>query len=108
MEQPQRTDPESVVRLLPWTSPEGKPCYLLPGAGDGYLSRLADSAEARQLAASADVLAVTRQVLDDPLSPHAELRYAGLRLAECLSAALRVAESRGLRLGEEESHPGDA
>lgn len=108
MEQPPRVLPESDVRLLPWTSPEGKPCYLLPGTGGGYLSRLADSAEARQLAVGADVLAVTRHVLDDPLSPHAELRYAGLRLAECLGAALRVAESRGLRLAGEGSHRGGA
>ncbi|QIJ63181.1 hypothetical protein [Streptomyces sp. JB150] len=108
MEQPQSTDPEPAVRLLPWTSPEGEPCCLLPGTGDGYLSRLADSAEARQLAVGADVLAVTRQVLDDPLSPHAELRYAGLRLAECPGAALRVAESRGMRLTGDGSHRGGA
>jgi hypothetical protein len=37
-------------------------------------------------------------VLDDPASPYTEVRHAGLRLAECLSDALRVAESRGLRL----------
>ncbi|MFF4094671.1 hypothetical protein ACFYYY_12650 [Streptomyces sp. NPDC001834] len=32
------------------------------------------------------------------MSPHSEVRYAGIRLAECLSDALRVAESRGMRL----------
>jgi hypothetical protein len=32
------------------------------------------------------------------MSPYTEVRYAGLRLAECLTDALRVAESRGLRL----------
>ncbi|NGO45992.1 hypothetical protein [Streptomyces ureilyticus] len=36
--------------------------------------------------------------LDDPTSPYTEARYAGLRLAECLTDALRVAESRGMRL----------
>jgi len=36
--------------------------------------------------------------LDDPTSPYTEVRYAGLRLAECLTDALRVAESRGVRL----------
>ena len=37
-------------------------------------------------------------MLDDPASPYTEVRYAGIRLAECLTDALRVAESRGLRL----------
>ncbi|MFH8517550.1 hypothetical protein ACH4CE_21135 [Streptomyces gelaticus] len=39
-----------------------------------------------------------RTVLGDVMSPHSEVRYAGIRLAECLSDALRVAESRGMRL----------
>lgn len=32
------------------------------------------------------------------MSPYAEVRYAGIRLAECLIDALRIAESRGMRL----------
>ncbi|MFJ4512169.1 hypothetical protein ACIP4T_39410 [Streptomyces massasporeus] len=63
-----------------------------------YLSRLADDLEAVQLATGADVLGLARKVLDDPASPYREVRFAGLRLAECLSDALRVAESRGMRL----------
>lgn len=85
-------------RLLPWPSPEGKPCYLVTDDAGGYLSRLADDLEAAQLATGADVLGLARTVLDDPASPYTEVRYAGLRLAECLTDALRVAESRGLRL----------
>ncbi|WP_330282978.1 hypothetical protein [Streptomyces sp. NBC_00588] len=85
-------------RLLPWPSPEGKPCYLITDDAGGYLSRLADDLEAAQLATGTDVLGLARTVLDDPVSPHTEVRYAGLRLAECLADALRVAESRGLRL----------
>ncbi|WP_420719086.1 hypothetical protein [Streptomyces sp. WM6386] len=54
--------------------------------------------EAAQLAMGTDVLGHARQVLDDPMSPHTEVRYVGIRLAECLADALRVAESRGLRL----------
>jgi hypothetical protein len=54
--------------------------------------------EAVQLTMGADVLGHARKVLDDPMSPHTEVRYAGLRLAECLSDVLRVAESRGMRL----------
>ncbi|MFF3501987.1 hypothetical protein [Streptomyces sp. NPDC003247] len=85
-------------RLLPWQSPDGKPCYLVAGGGGGYVSRLADEMEATQLAMGADVLGLARRVLDDPRSPYTEVRYAGLRLAECLVDALRVAESRGMRL----------
>ncbi|NGO06944.1 hypothetical protein G5C60_04525 [Streptomyces sp. HC44] len=85
-------------RLLPWPSPDGKPYYLMTDSGGGYVSRLADDLEAVQLAMGADVLGLARTVLDDPASPYTEVRYAGLRLAECLTDALRVAESRGLRL----------
>ncbi len=44
------------------------------------------------------MLGLAGKVLDDPTSPYTEVRFAGLRLAECLTDALRVAESRGLRL----------
>ncbi|MFC9130236.1 hypothetical protein ACFT4A_25765 [Streptomyces sp. NPDC057099] len=91
-------------RLLPWTSPEGKPCYLVTDDGGSRLSRLADDLEAAQLATGVDVLGLARTVLDDPMSPYTEVRYAGLRLAECLTDALPAAESRGMRL----STPGEA
>ncbi|MFE9645545.1 hypothetical protein ACFYO0_15855 [Streptomyces sp. NPDC006365] len=95
------TDPAATSnspRLLPWPSPDGNPCYLMTDSGGGYVSCLADDLEAVQLAMGADVLGLARAVLDDPVSPYTEVRYAGLRLAECLTDALRVAESRGLRL----------
>ncbi|ANS67615.1 hypothetical protein SLINC_5391 [Streptomyces lincolnensis] len=85
-------------RLLPWLSSDGNPCYLLTDHNGGYLSRLADDMETVQLATATDVRDLARTVLDDPSSPYTEVRYAGLRLAECLTDALRVAESRGLRL----------
>ena len=85
-------------RLLPWPTPEGKPCYLVTDDNGSRLSRLADDLEALQLATGADVLGLARKVLDDHASPYAEVRYAGIRLAECLTDALRVAESRGMRL----------
>ena len=88
----------SSLRLLPWPTPEGKPCYLVTDTSGGYLSRLADDLEATQLATGIDVLGDARQVLDDPMSPYTEVRYVGIRLAECLTDALRVAESRGMRL----------
>ena len=90
--------PTPTLRLLPWPSPEGKPCYLVTDHNGGHLSRLADELEATQLANGTDVLDLARAVLDDPASPYTEVRYAGIRLAECLTDALRVAESRGLRL----------
>ncbi|MCT9140975.1 hypothetical protein [Streptomyces violarus] len=88
----------SPPRLLPWPSPDGNPCYLVTDDNGSYLSRLADELEALQLATGADVLGHARTVLDDPTSPYTEVRFAGLRLAECLTDTLRVAESRGLRL----------
>ncbi|MEU2909761.1 hypothetical protein ACWCQ0_01285 [Streptomyces massasporeus] len=99
MERP--TGPTPVTpppRLLPWSSPDGNPCYLVTDDDGSYLSRLADDLEAVQLATGADVLGLARKVLDDPASPHTEIRFAGIRLAECLTDALRVAESRGMRL----------
>ncbi|MFJ8546958.1 hypothetical protein ACIRFH_34295 [Streptomyces sp. NPDC093586] len=95
------------MRLLPWLSPEGKPCFLVPGDGGGFVSRLADETEERQLTEGLDVLRVSRRVLDDPLSPNAEVRYAAIRLTECLADVLRVAESRGRRLPPAEDEADD-
>ncbi|MER7055175.1 MULTISPECIES: hypothetical protein [unclassified Streptomyces] len=88
----------TALRLLPWLSAEGKPCFLAPGDGGGIVSRLADETEARQLAEGLDVLRCARRLLADPLSPNAEVRYTAIRLTECLADVLRVAESRGRRL----------
>jgi hypothetical protein len=52
----------------------------------------------------ADVLVLARKVLD-PKAPCTEVRFAGVRLAECLSGVLRVAESRGMRLPGAEFQP---
>ncbi|MFS8203382.1 hypothetical protein ACLVWQ_32495 (plasmid) [Streptomyces sp. CWNU-52B] len=95
---PEAVAGDLVPRLLPWPSPDGRPSYLLTDHGGGYLSRLADELEAAQLATGGDVLALARPLLDDPMSPYTEIRYAGIRLAECLADVLRVAESRGMRL----------
>lgn len=99
--------PSLAPRLLPWLSPDGKPCYLVTDTGGGYLSRLADDLEAAQLATGTDVLALARPLLDDPASPYTEVRFAGLRLAECLTDALRVAESRGMRLPAPDTGDGE-
>lgn len=94
------------LRLLPWTSPEGKPCFLANAGEGGYLSRLADETEARQLTEGLEVLVEARRVLRDPLSPNVEVRYAAIRLSECLADVLRVAESRGRRLSQPDDTDG--
>ncbi|PZH03062.1 hypothetical protein C1I97_20565 [Streptomyces sp. NTH33] len=91
-------DARTTLRLLPWLSPDGKPCFLANGSGNGYVSRLADETEDLQLAEGLEVLVAARRVLGDPLSPNVEVRYAAIRLSECLADVLRVAESRGRRL----------
>ena len=85
-------------RLLPWPTEEGKPAFLAPGSEGGYLSRLADEVEAVQLGMGTEVLNHAAWVLNDPNASGSELRYVGARLSECLTDALRVAESRGRRL----------
>ncbi|WEH16995.1 hypothetical protein [Streptomyces sp. VNUA24] len=95
------------LRLLPWPSPKGKASYLVTDHNGGPLSRLADELEATQLATGTDVLGLARTVLEDPASPYTEVRYAGIRLAECLTDALRVAESRGARLPVPETEATD-
>ncbi|WP_149831124.1 hypothetical protein [Streptomyces tailanensis] len=88
----------TALRLLPWPSANGNPCFLSTDSASGVVSRLADDMEAVQLTTGTEVLELGRGVLNDPKATATELRYAGVRLAECLSDALRVAESRGMRL----------
>ena len=83
-------------RLLPWTGPEGKPCYLITDDDGGPVSRLADTTECTQLGMGAELLGHARALLPD--TPHGELRFLAERLTEALADALRVAESRGRRL----------
>ncbi|MFD7506559.1 hypothetical protein [Streptomyces sp. NPDC059850] len=86
------------ARLLPWHSEGGKRCFLAPGSEGGLIWRLADQMEAVQLTTGAEVLNHARKILSDPKASTTELRNVGARLSECLSDALRVAESRGARL----------
>ena len=86
------------LRLLPWPGPEGQRAYLSTDDTDGFMSRLADRLEAAQLDTGAEVLAHVAKLVADPDASAVELRYAVMRLSECLTDALRVAESRGARL----------
>ncbi|MFE9094411.1 hypothetical protein [Streptomyces sp. NPDC007264] len=90
----------TALRLLPWTTPEGAPCYLSTDDPESLLSRLADRLEADLLDSARFILAEARPLLADEDTGRRELRFTGVQLAAALSDALRIAESRGERLVE--------
>lgn len=90
-------DANLTARLLPWTGPEGKPCYLV-GDGTGYVSRLADRMEVEQLDVAADLIDEAQCVLAELKWTPGELHLLAVQLTESLGAVHRVAESRGARL----------
>ncbi|GAA3372365.1 hypothetical protein GCM10020367_27000 [Streptomyces sannanensis] len=90
-------DPVQRARLLPWTGPEGRPCYLLTD-GTGQLSRVADRIEAVQLGMGGDLLAHALALLAEGELAVEELRVLAGHLTEALRDVLRIAESRGARL----------
>ncbi|MEK8143331.1 hypothetical protein NKH18_17890 [Streptomyces sp. M10(2022)] len=85
------------ARLLPWSSSDGKPCYVL-GDGTGYVSRVADNVESVQLGMAVELLDHAADMLDDRQVTSAQLRYVVARMAEALRDVHRIAESRGARL----------
>lgn len=89
----------AIPRLLPWSS-DGKPCWLSPESEGGFLSQLADAVEADLVRDARELLAEAHGLLGEgrELAVH-ELRFVASRLAESLANVLRVAESRGMRLG---------
>ncbi|MFS8199260.1 hypothetical protein ACLVWQ_11295 [Streptomyces sp. CWNU-52B] len=106
--------PHRITRLLPWSGPEGKPCYLLTDGEGGHLSRIADNIESVQLGMGRELLGHARALSADPKTGVVELRYLSARLTESLQDVLRVAESRGARLAgprgddeEEDAHGQD-
>lgn len=86
------------VRLLPWTGAHGQPCLLVTD-GDGSASRLADRIEDAQLCLADRLLGRTRDVLAERGVSRVELGMLTGQLADALSDALLIAESRGARLG---------
>jgi hypothetical protein len=94
-EDDEASDLPRIARLLPWSGPEGKPCYVLTDDRGGTVSRLA-AMESIQLGMGAELLGHAHELLPD--TPRGELRFFAERLAEALGDALRVAESRGQRL----------
>ncbi|MEU3987020.1 hypothetical protein AB0F24_01340 [Streptomyces platensis] len=86
------------LRLLPWESEGGKPCFLSADGAGGVLSRLADEVEAEQLCDGADVLKGAVAVLDDGKAGEHALRLALRATTQSFGDVLRVADSRGARL----------
>ncbi|MDQ0777093.1 hypothetical protein QF026_005559 [Streptomyces aurantiacus] len=85
------------TRLLPWSGPEGKPCYLV-GDGTGYVSRMADTTESVQLGMAGELLDHATDMLGDHEVTSVQLQFLVARMAEALRDVHRIAESRGARL----------
>ncbi|MFG2364398.1 hypothetical protein ACGFY3_22530 [Streptomyces mirabilis] len=92
------------LRLLPWSGPEGKRCYLSTDDPRGYLSRLADNIEAVQLGTAAELLEQASETLDDQDGDREEMRRLAKELTGALRDVLRVATSRGHLLEASEPH----
>ncbi|MDH6134922.1 hypothetical protein P3T37_004331 [Kitasatospora sp. MAA4] len=97
------------LRLLPWTASDGRLCSLSTD-GRGYLLTLADDLETMQLSMGEELLEYARGVLDpgERVPSSVEYRWLACRLAEALSDALRVADSRGQRIPAPQEEDEDA
>ncbi|MEU3736552.1 hypothetical protein AB0E78_05705 [Streptomyces sp. NPDC032198] len=94
-----------VARLLPWVTPEGKPCYL-SSDGNGYLARVADNIESVQLGMADDLLSHVDELLDDSKATADQLRFALSCMSQSLRDTKRIADSRGTRLPVPDDDPG--
>ncbi|MEU6649326.1 hypothetical protein ABZ904_07740 [Streptomyces sp. NPDC046900] len=93
----------SVVRLLPWSGPEGKRAHLVTDGSSTPLSLLADQIENQQINTAAVIAELARPMVDEEAKLTAdELRWICTRLIESLVDVLNVCESRGQRLPEYE------
>ncbi|WP_406726615.1 hypothetical protein WJ438_20905 [Streptomyces sp. GD-15H] len=90
------------LRLLPWTGPDGKPCFLSTDDSDSYLSRLADNLESVQLGMATELLDRALDMLADADTQPDDLRLLAKDLTGALRDTLRVATSRGHRLATHE------
>ncbi|MCF6523088.1 hypothetical protein HOY81_08265 [Streptomyces sp. JJ36] len=91
-------DRGSALRLLPWATPDGRPCFLSTDDDAGLLSSLADAVEEEQMRDGAVALTEAEAVLDDPAAGSLTLRLALKRTGGALGDVLRIADSRGGRL----------
>ncbi|MFE7183243.1 hypothetical protein [Streptomyces erythrochromogenes] len=86
------------LRLLPWSGPDDKPCFLSTEDAASYLSRLADNTEEAQLGLASELLSHTLEVLATADSDLEELHLLATDLTSALRDAVRVATSRGHHL----------
>ncbi|MFI1536746.1 hypothetical protein [Streptomyces anandii] len=91
------------LRLLPWSGPDGKPCYLNTDDKGGYMSRLADNMEAVQLGMAAELLEQVSENLSEDSAPE-DVRLLADKLTGSLRDVLRVAISRGHLLAASDLH----
>ncbi|MYW31836.1 sulfatase [Streptomyces sp. SID2119] len=92
----------SQLRLLPWRSPEGKPCYLSTSDPNSRISRLADEMEEEQIECGNVVLEGAQEVLADQAAGEVAVRFALTRAVLSLRDVLLIAHSRGERLPDPE------
>lgn len=90
--------PHDELRLLPWSGPDGKPCFLSADDSAGYLTRLAGNTEAVQLGLSSELIDHAVEVLADQHVDPSDLRHLASDLTGALRDVVRVATSRGHRL----------
>ncbi|MFI0144656.1 hypothetical protein [Streptomyces globisporus] len=83
------------LRLLPWSGPGDKPCYLSTDDPDGYMSRLADNIEAIQLGTASELLDEAAEALDNQRTSLDDMRCLVKELTGALRDVYRVATSRG-------------
>ncbi|MFE7813058.1 hypothetical protein ACFU5P_14030 [Streptomyces sp. NPDC057433] len=86
------------LRLLPWTGPDGKPCFLSTDDNGGHMSRLADNIESAQLSMATALLDQALDILAQGETDPDDLRLLTKDLTGALRDTLRVATSRGHRL----------
>ncbi|MFE1460548.1 hypothetical protein ACFW6M_05625 [Streptomyces nigra] len=86
------------LRLLPWTGPDGKPCFLSTDHNGGHMSRLADNIESAQLGMATVLLDQALDILAQAETDPDDLRLLTKDLTGALRDTLRVATSRGHRL----------
>ena len=70
------------LRLLPWTTPDGKPCYLSSGDAGSRLNRRADEVEAVQLNMGRSCSPMLAPCSSDRRAHAGELRYLAHRLTK--------------------------
>jgi len=92
------TPPRRGLRLLPWVSEKGTPCFLSPEGGSSVLTLLADAVEEEQLCDADAARSDGQKVLDNSAADADTLRQALEASNRALNDALRVADSRGDRL----------